>query len=113
MFKRGKETCDIFQVAVGDSEELDAGKLSSMVTTGLQLPAGVTPRLHFVVPKDTYHDYFKLTAGKNWPPAPSQAASRMKLYITRGVHTRLQVCARFGHVHAGGPTAGGGRMLWC
>lgn len=88
MFKRGKHTCDIFHVAVGDSEQLDAGALTHMLTE-LQLPVGVTPRLHFVAPKDTYHD-FKVTAGKNWPQEPSQGASRVEVYVTKGVHTRLQ-----------------------
>ncbi|KXZ50580.1 hypothetical protein GPECTOR_16g755 [Gonium pectorale] len=107
-FMCGTNTCDIFQMTVQDSKELDASKLNSLLH-GLQLPAKVTPRLHFVVPEDRYSD-FKLKAGEIWPPKRRQAALRMKLYIVKGVYARLQVCARSGHV--GCHAAGGGRKLW-
>ena len=108
-FERGEKTCDFFQVTVGSSKELESLELDSLLND-VQLPEGVTPRLHFVVPKDRYAN-FKLKAGKkNWPPKPQSPAFRMKLYIMKGVYARLQVCAR--SLHAGCPMAGGGRRLW-
>ncbi|PNH12505.1 hypothetical protein TSOC_000560, partial [Tetrabaena socialis] len=90
-FERGKDTYDFFQMTVGSSKEVDFVKLNSVLSQ-VQLPEGVTPRLHFVVPEDRYES-FKLTAGDNWPPTSRQAASRMKLYIMKGVYSQLQVVA--------------------
>eukprot|EP00198_Chlamydomonas_reinhardtii_P003460 XP_001692796.1 predicted protein [Chlamydomonas reinhardtii] len=88
-FERGEKTCDFFQVTVGSSKELESLELDSLLND-VQLPEGVTPRLHFVVPKDRYAN-FKLKAGKkNWPPKPQSPAFRMKLYIMKGVYARLQ-----------------------
>ncbi|KAG2424297.1 hypothetical protein HXX76_014675 [Chlamydomonas incerta] len=109
-FERGEKTCDFFQMTVGSSKELDPRKLDSLLND-VQLPVGVTPRLHFVVPEDSYPN-FKLKAGgkKNWPPKLQSPAFRMKLHIMKGVYARLQVCTR--SLHAGCPMAGGGRRLW-
>jgi hypothetical protein len=109
-FERGEKTCDFFQMTVSGSKDLDSLKLSGLLND-VQLPVGVTPRLHFVVPEDIYPN-FKLKVGKmkNWPPKPRSPAFRMKLYIMKGVYARLQVCAR--SLHAGCPMAGGGRRLW-
>ncbi|KAG2423953.1 hypothetical protein HXX76_014894 [Chlamydomonas incerta] len=88
--ERGEKTCDFFQMTVGSSKELDSRKLDSLLND-VQLPVGVTPHLHFVVPEDSYPN-FKLKAGKkNWPPKPQSPAFRMKLYIMKGVYARLQV----------------------
>lgn len=104
--KRGKDTCDFFQVTVGDIKELDAGDLGSMLNK-MRLPAGLTPRLHFVVPEEKYPSFrLKGVPGK-WPPTKRQRAARVKLYIMKGVCQRLQVSARSGYV--GGPM---GRKLW-
>ncbi len=81
--KRSTDTWDFFQMTVGKSKELDASNLSDMLTN-MNLPNSVTPRLHFVVSEDKY-SAFKLTK-KNWPPKQSQAASRLQLYIVKGVY---------------------------
>ncbi|KXZ49595.1 hypothetical protein GPECTOR_20g451 [Gonium pectorale] len=93
-FKRSNDTCDFFQMTVANSKTPDAKKLSKLVTK-LKLPQGVTPRLLFVVHEDSYPT-FKLAAGKNWPPKSKQAASRVKLYVVKGVYAQLQAGTKRG-----------------
>lgn len=85
--KRSTDTWDFFQMSVGGIKELDASKLSKMLTK-MDLPNSVTPRLYFVVPEDKY-ETFKLDSKKNWPPTQSQAASRLQLYIVEGVYNSV------------------------
>ncbi|KXZ41316.1 hypothetical protein GPECTOR_559g579 [Gonium pectorale] len=87
-FKCSEDTCDFFQMTVADSKKLDANKLSNLVTK-LKLPQDVTPRLLFVVHEDSYPT-FKLAPGKEWPRKSKQAASRVKLYVVKGVYAQLQ-----------------------
>ncbi|KAG2428108.1 hypothetical protein HYH02_014455 [Chlamydomonas schloesseri] len=93
-FKRSQDTCDLFQMTVASSKTLDAKTLSNLVDE-LKLRQGVTPRLLFVVHEDSYPT-FKLAAGKNWPPKPKQAASRVKLYVVKGVYDQPQTGTKRG-----------------
>ncbi|KXZ41098.1 hypothetical protein GPECTOR_804g31 [Gonium pectorale] len=86
-FKLGKDTLDFFQITVDTSKDLDAGKLSDVLSNVLP-PRGVTPRLLFVVHGDRYRD-FQLKATKDWPLiVRQQARYRLKLYIMRGEYAQ-------------------------
>ncbi|KAG2446948.1 hypothetical protein HYH02_008102 [Chlamydomonas schloesseri] len=93
-FKRSEDTCDLFQMTVANSKTLDAKTLSNLVNE-LKLQQGVTPRLLLVVHEDSYPT-FKLAAGKDWPPKPKQAASRVKLYVVKGVYDQPQTGTKRG-----------------
>ncbi|EFJ45432.1 hypothetical protein VOLCADRAFT_94291 [Volvox carteri f. nagariensis] len=95
--RRGNGTCDFFQMTVQNSKRLDTDTLGRAIDQ-VKLKAEEVPRLHFVVPAERYAK-FKLTGGRTWVPS-SQTASRVKLYIMKGVHAQLKAAASCGFERA-------------